>query len=492
MRRRGSGGEGVRGMLRVLAGRAAWGKLAAVLALIVLTLPQAAVFMRNVGPYTVPDPDLHASTAYALATGQSFNATGMVRDRWGNEVRRPIVVGDERYLTGQLAYNKMLGEIITEPLRADETLGEQRVLLARPGGTVTAHPRATQYTPVAYAPQALGLRVGWMLGEGPYASLQTARLCNFACYLMLGAAAVMLLPRCRWLAVVVLTLPESCFAASSLMTDGTFLALSTLAVALVLAAGGRARPVGAAWFAALSAVSALLVFGKAVYATPALLAFALPSSVMRPRAKAGFACWLGACSLLYLAWARAYSGGFYNVDYAANTAYALGHPLKTLALVSANIAFLPRTLTAGTWSATSAALVAGVWLLACTRTRIPGGNMDGPRAWLARHRYAVTAIVAAGLSLTATVLFVALTWNDLTRTGATGLLNGIQGRYLLPLLPLLMAIVQAAGTQNDTGPDATQATDTTPARTPNRPCHGTPSPPGRAVSITSRLRGTER
>ncbi|MBT1171736.1 DUF2142 domain-containing protein [Bifidobacterium sp. SO4] len=416
--------------------------IAAILTLVCLALPQAATFIRNVGPYTVPDPDLHTTTAYALATGQSFNSTRMVTDSWGNVNKRLVISGDERYLTGQLPYNKSLGDIIGNPLQMDETIVAQRNQLSESGKTITAYPRATQYMFVAYVPQAIGLDIGWSLGKSPYTTLQIARLCNFIFYLALGITSIALIPQCKWLATVILSLPASIFAASSLMTDGTFLAMSMLAVALILRIRERDVCVNMSSLVALCLVFGFLIFGKILYASAALLVLVFPSRVMSPRMKIRFVCCMAFFSFVYLIWGYVYSGGFFNVNYGVNREYAAHHILKTVVLVCNNIVFMPQTLvTSDIYSIGSVGLIICVWLVTHFYTRSSARQAYSPREWISRYRYALASMISIGLSLVATVLFVALTWNDLEHTRAFGPLLGIQGRYILPLLPLLAPMI---------------------------------------------------
>lgn len=48
---------------------------------LVLFALQACMFIVQVGPLTIPDPDMHPLSTYALATGQSLNPVAKGRMR---------------------------------------------------------------------------------------------------------------------------------------------------------------------------------------------------------------------------------------------------------------------------------------------------------------------------------------------------------------------------------------------------------------------------
>lgn len=440
------------------------------------------VFMRNVGALSAPDPDLHVPTAYALATGQSFARTVVVEDVFGNRVRRPVIRGDDRYLTGLVAYNRTLTAASADPLRRDPDIDAQRRLLTREPLELQARPRATQYTPVAYLPQALGLRLAWGRGSDPYTALQYSRLMNLASYLLMAGIAVALAPRGRPLLALAACLPASCYAASSVTTDGLFLAAVMLLVSLAMRAAEQRERMGIPTLTAICILSGFLILGKALYASCLLLVVALPRSVLPRRRRTVFLTWCMACLTAYLWWTTNYSGGYYNAGQTANAAHVLAHPLRGFTLLAANMLFLPRTLLAPTVASLGATLlILAAWLHALNATR-PHGTADGNgpretvpqegdpshtgghmpegmhtaiarvRASASRDRYRIMAGLAALAALAMIVGFVALTWNDLTTLDPTGAIQGIQGRYLLPLLPLLASTL------------TTHHDDTTPTR----------------------------
>lgn len=440
------------GALRPMAGRvsAAAARMGCgwLLAVVCVAGVQGMVFLRNAGALSIPDPDLHVPSAYALATGQSLlPRTVMTEDVFGNRVRRPLVTGDDRYLTGLVRYNRTLTDAMSGMPEPDPSIAGQRTLLSREPLELTARPRATQYTPVAYLPQAIGLRMAWSRNANPYTALQYARAANLVTYLLLCCTALMLMPHvCRPLASLIACLPACCFLAASLTTDGTLTGMAMLLTAIAMRAADRDEPMGVPSLAGACLLTGLLVWGKAPYATCALLVAVLPRRILPHAKRAVYLIFCLGAGIAYLAWSRAYSGGYYNASLADNLAYAAAHPFTLLARVAANIPFIPQTTLTPTFqSLGSLLIVLTLWLhgLRYGNPARPAGKPPIPLNTasrpLDRHRYRVAAGVALFASLLLIILFVALTWNDLDAGSVTDPIHGIQGRYLTPLLPLLLA-----------------------------------------------------
>lgn len=427
--------------------------IAGVLLLSLLVMGQGLFFLQNVGPYSGPDPDLHASASYALATGQSFNRPVTVSDGFGNQVLRLPVRGDSRYLTGQLTWNHTMGDIVTRALRGETRtdVDAQRSYLSGTWKETTVRTRATQYSPVGYMPQAAGLGIAWGTGAGPYRALQCARLANLCAYLLVWSAAFLLAPKkSRPLLGAVACTPACCFMATSLGPDGMLTAATALVVSLSLRFIEQDGDVGTDAFALLCCATVFLVLAKPPYAACCLLVLVMPRAIL-PRTRAiAYLLTLGAACALYLLWHGMQGAGFYNASRAANTAVIRDHPLQVLATIAANTVTFPLAhFQTAPYAVIGLAAVTVFWLLRLHGMVPPYADA----AWaITRDRYAVAALVAATATMVATVTFITTTWNDLTVTTPLQPVRGLQGRYILPLLPLL-ACLPAKGPQNTPRPD---------------------------------------
>ena len=64
-----------------------------------------------------------------------------------------------------------------------------------------------------------------------------------------------------------------------------------------------------------------------------------------------------------------------------------------------------------------------------------GAVRMAPSAWVGKYRFLILALVIAAAEIAAFVLFVG---NDLESMSRFGVFQGIQGRYVLPVLPVFL------------------------------------------------------
>ncbi len=359
---------------------------------------------------------------------------------------------------------------------AQRTLSRERAaqlaaLPWAPAPTFVSVPNTAVYPPPFYVPGAAAMQAARWFGAGPWHAILAARVANALTYAALGLAALLLAQRLRGLLFATLLLPISLWMAASCNQDGLIIAAAALAAALLTRA---TRP---AWWAAAVAVAAIGM-AKPPYAPLAGVVFLLmphpPLSrpgLMLPRRAAGALLAFLPALLWYVAASRLAAVPFVRgppfragpywpgdpdqvfaaVDPALQLQVFLHQPLLLLRLPLEQLAAqggwllwemvgilgildvaLPAALY-GLWFAAVAALAVGESLAgpAASPGVHPGlhpGLHPGPRPW------ACLAVLACVL---ATVLAVFdgqyLSW---TYTGAAEI-EGIQGRYLVPLLPFL-------------------------------------------------------
>jgi hypothetical protein len=145
------------------------------------------------------------------------------------------------------------------------TLPEWSALSARSlrdtGTTRVEFTNTAVYSPANYAFQAAGMRVASWVSPSPLAAHRAACLGNLAGYLAVVVAALELLPRFRWGALILATCPLSLIQAASVSADAT-----NFAVPLLVLAGAwrlrdspaRAPAAGLALVLAAGLVTALL------------------------------------------------------------------------------------------------------------------------------------------------------------------------------------------------------------------------------------------
>lgn len=418
--------------------------LAPLLVFLVIASLQGAYYMEAVGPLSMPDPDLHATTSYAVATGQAFNPTTTKTDEHGNTVKVQHLTGDSRFLENEAFRNILVSSVLDKPFTRDKHIGLQQGADRETPRMVTipnvhVRNRSNQYFPIAYLPQGLGLALGMHGGHSPYECWQMARQTNLIMFLILFSLAIALTPRAKFLVVLVGALPQVAFISSSLMADATYIGVSACFVGMLLHLADKKS--SARWWelTALIALIVLLFFCKVVYVLEALLVLVLPSAVVSWKRKGlvvGLSVLLGVVP--YVLWHNRFGGMLARVNVADNIGFMIHYPVRVLKIILWNVLQLPQTL--GDVPASSSVAVAAMalgWVLVMARTsRID--RPDSMLGWLSAYRYSIVAVVAALLATMLIYLSLMVTWMNMPKLPLTGEIEGFQGRYLLPLLPLLL------------------------------------------------------
>ena len=414
---------------------------------LVLFALQACMFIVQVGPLTIPDPDMHPLSTYALATGQSLNPVAKGKDAHGNTVKQQSIEGDSRLLTIPGFANVLIVESISRATQGDSSRETQQSAddvmadhIVVPDGTHTN--RSNAYFPLDYLPQAIGLKIAMLVNLPPYAQWQAARISNSILYAIMGCFAIALLPRWKSLMALLLVIPPVAFVASSLMIDGMIVALSACMVAAIAAIAGNKHVISLPCTVALGVLAWALACEKLSYALVAGAALFLPSAVMTVRRKVEFVGVAAALmGVLYLPWSVLFSSSLVQVNVSHNMSVALSHPILTIGKIVRSMIFLGtyHLTQLPVWYTVMSVVLVLVWLAALVYTvKTTGAVRMAPSAWVGKYRFLILALVIAAAEIAAFVLFVGMTWNDLESMSRFGVFQGIQGRYVLPVLPVFL------------------------------------------------------
>ena len=414
---------------------------------LVLFALQACMFIVQVGPLTIPDPDMHSLSTYALATGQSLNPVAKGKDAHGNTVKQQSIEGDSRLLTIPGFANVPIVESISRATQGDSSRETQQSAddvmadhIVVPDGTHTN--RSNAYFPLDYLPQAIGLKIAMLVNLPPYAQWQAARISNSILYAIMGCFAIALLPRWKSLMALLLVIPPVAFVASSLMIDGMIVALSACMVAAIAAIAGNKHVISLPCTVALGVLAWALACEKLSYAFVAGAALFLPSAVMTVRRKVEF---VGVAAVLmgvlYLPWSVLFSSSLAQVNVSHSMSVALSHPILTIGKIVRSMIFLGtyHLTQLPVWYTVMSVVLVLVWLAALVYTvKTTGAVRMAPSAGVGKYRFLILALVIAAAEIAAFVLFVGMTWNDLESMSRFGVFQGIQGRYVLPVLPVFL------------------------------------------------------
>jgi len=303
-----------------------------------------------------------------------------------------------------------------------------------------------QYGPLPYLPQAAGLGIGRLFGLSLLDSYYLARGLAMAAALALGAWALRLSSWIGPLGRIVLLMPMSLFLTASASQDGILIALGLLAAAIAGRAIERDEAPSPILYAVAALAVATLAMARLPYATLALLFLLKP--MRGRRAAAALVCVV----LAVAAWqwaiadlraAASFPGPDKVVDSHRQFDGLLAEPARAWGVAAATLGdegmrdfylhsiignlgwlTLPLALWAYDWALWA---FCGVWLSRCLAARHTR-PLDMLLIWL-----------AVGLAVGGIFLGLYLTW---TSVGAS-IVEGVQGRYFLPLLGFLPLLLPA-------------------------------------------------
>jgi hypothetical protein len=315
------------------------------------------------------------------------------------------------------------------------------------------------YMPLPYVPEAAAIAVCRLLGLSPLDAFLGARIANFYCFLVIGAAALRLTRRGAALIFCVLMLPMTLSLAASASQDGLIIAGAALASACLSRAAAAEAPLRSRWYAGAGAVLAIVCATKPPYAP--LAGLMLIPLRWRPSefAKGAAACVLVALPSLLWAllearvaavppvraaaeagplWPGPRPAIYPGPDFAAQMQVIAAHPARALSLPLETIAQSTGSLlhqAVGVLDYLSLALPG--WLYAAWFVALPAAFLAGqpgpPTPPLRAAAEAALLLLCLLLSATAIGLALYLDWTPVGMPWVAG----IQGRYFLPLAAML-------------------------------------------------------
>ncbi|MCJ1713369.1 DUF2142 domain-containing protein [Curtobacterium sp. VKM Ac-2922] len=316
-----------------------------------------------------------------------------------------------------------------------------------------------QYPPVAYVPQAVALRVGEALGLGVLAQLELGRALGLLAVAGLLLAAARLTPVGRLAFFAVGLLPSVVGQAASFSADGVTIALCFLATALALRWALReGAPTWWRWVL-LGVLFVAVALVKPTYAPIAVVAAVIP--VLNPAARrlwhlVGAGAVIAIAAGVTLGWLRATSWVTQGVNPLNHPdqqrAFLLEHPLVFVKAVFRSIVLdYPTGLTTqkgeiwrgvfGSFSWLRAPLpMAFVILLVITLVLSMLVVERHERGAVARLRSGVLWRVVVVVAITIVVAGVCLALYVYYTEDRGQWLQGLQGRYFLPVVPAVMLL----------------------------------------------------
>jgi hypothetical protein len=195
---------------------------------VLLALPLGIVLVALVPLGQVPDERAHVLRAESLWFGELMGHVAPVLTDNGSIGPRGGVMADMSIATAAVTDMPPAASKVTEESRRAARASQwQTVPLFAAIGPIAG------YFPVFYIPSAITIEVTRLMGFGPYDAAIAGRCANLAAYVALGVMALLITRRGRTLMLAALLLPISLHVAASLSEDGLFLATSCLAAAVM-------------------------------------------------------------------------------------------------------------------------------------------------------------------------------------------------------------------------------------------------------------------
>lgn len=418
-----------------------------VIVFVVVALLTGAVFIKGIGSFVGPDMyGAHYRASLAVATGQIFDKPEAVEHS-----KRHFIEGEQKYFqSGGLGCIDNL--LVSQVLEKDVFVSDERRACIREHDKNLSDDKQVevgatiQYPIVAYIPQASGLALGMAINMEPVDAQILARLANLVVYIILVAIAIKLVQRGKWLFVVLGLLPTSLFLASSLSADALNIAWLFLFVAYVSRLYSQRNAISTKQTILLVSLGLSIFALKIAYVPILFIILALGNRIMSTKKS-----WIIVLSVLlvgsaaYTIWSTGWGSMNALVDVRMNVKLLLLDFPASIVSVILNTIQSPLLLLE--MREPKYFFFAGfiLALIVIQNRDIQLSNPDRLFDFIRAYKLQLLAVISALATVALTYVALLVTWTDV---GVFGYLNiqGFQGRYLLPLLPLLIVFYQMEST----------------------------------------------
>lgn len=316
------------------------------------------------------------------------------------------------------------------------------------------------FASIYYWPQGLGLAIGRVLHFNIYACVVLAHLLNLFVYIAITAYAIKLIPVYKNVLAAVALLPISIYQAASFSPDSLLNALCFLFVALVFYYVYE-KDIELSWkqMLPLGVIILLIFMCKYIYAAIGILVFLIPIKRFRSGKEYAKTFAIAIAPLVILGgllFVKGMFGG--NASSAADAAvatemtqlqYVMHNPIQ-LVKVLINTAFTQFSAYAiwlNTLGTLNYSLDLLIYIVPCVLSVIAFLDVNEISARISRNNKWI-CLITFGVSVVAVWLGLYLFDNVANPVGSNVVL-GAQGRYFVPLLPVLAVFLNSSKVSNN-------------------------------------------
>jgi uncharacterized membrane protein len=306
--------------------------------------------------------------------------------------------------------------------------------------------RGTAWSPfLPYVAPALAIALGRWCGAGPLLLLYLGRLANLLASSLLIALAIRRFPTGRWVQMLIALTPMAITLRASLSADAAAFTAACVFVGLVAEASSGSRPLRGGDLAVLICAGAALALTKLPYIPLLLLALSIPAERFSAPSRRRFLTSYGAIALAavlfsIVCWRRIPVAMRPDVDPAIQIHSLVAHPLSVLQVLAHDIAqswllYLMEALGAllGWLDIGVSPVIIHADLFLIVLMLMLDAEASGLPS--RRQRWLLLTSVT-------TVAFLVLVSQFVSWTEPGHELQGVQGRYFLPIAPATALLLQ--------------------------------------------------
>ncbi len=384
-------------------------------------------------PLQAPDEPAHWMRCYQLSQSHWLSPS------YGEEIPRSIVQIIADFAPLQSHPNKKTSRHFI--------LNEFHRPLIERDAQFMPFPNTSLYSIVPYAPQALAMMAGRIAGLPAISLLYLGRFANVFAFALLGWLAIRLSPIIKWPICLILACPMSLFLAGSVSADPITIGISVLAISLVLRCIITIDRINWPITAGLLAVMIGVAWCKSAYAPLSLMLLAIDPRKFGGRSRG----WTIVLLIILLCFGTC--AAWSMMTQPLNVREAGDDPARQLHWVIHHPATYSAILCRSLTHQGISMVYSGIGILGWLDTPMPRAFFYLYLILLAgliflcdeKHPLQITPrLIAAGVSLGCMLLFttaIYLVWDKIGQTPIIGL----QGRYFLPIAPLLFLILRRRG-----------------------------------------------
>lgn len=371
------------------------------------------------------DEHAHFWRAYEIARGNIISRT---TNELPNSVIELFKRNDGTYPNREFNY-ETLKEKISEPLNEENKI-------AFPVGATGS------LTPISYIPQVIGILIGRVLNFSPMVILWLARMANLLCYIALVFLAIKIMPfeKWKWIIMIIALFPMTMNLAATVSPDTIIISTTLLAISYVFYLKNVVKKITMKNMILLGILFMIPIVCKIVYFPLCLLVFILPKDKFENKLKRNLYYILTALIIFvtYFALNKLVAKGDYAIAIRTNMTEQILFTISDLSrdfVTAINTFYSESSLyffeLIGGWNTINIISVVFFIILLFVMFNKESTQYEFNR----KEKNIVLAIII--IQALGVIAAMYLGWTQARQTTV----EGIQGRYFLPILPLLCMLI---------------------------------------------------